>query len=111
MLEDALDQLYDGHCQLNTNAADSWRPAPAELAVEQPGERHAELVGTHMAGLSAAVGRIRLPNSGISVQLSTEPVYTLDGRPRDALRPDVAVDPLALGGEDPWLEAALRRIR
>ncbi|MEQ1894881.1 MAG: S41 family peptidase, partial [Planctomycetota bacterium] len=71
----------------------------------------AELVGTRMAGLSAAVGRIRLPNSGISVQLSTEPVYTLDGRPRDALRPDVAVDPLALGGEDPWLEAALRRIR
>jgi hypothetical protein len=28
VLEEALDALYDGHTQLNTNAPDSWRPVP-----------------------------------------------------------------------------------
>lgn len=81
------------------------------FAMALQGLDRAQLVGTPMAGLGAAIGRVRLPHSGISVQLSTEPVYTLDGRPREELVPDVRLDPFDSGGEDPWLEAALRELR
>jgi carboxyl-terminal processing protease len=65
------------------------------------------LVGTEMARLGAAVGRTVLPHSGISVQISTEPVYAVDGTPRWELEPDVRVDPLAESPGDPFERAAL----
>ena len=40
VLEDALDALYDGHSQLNTNAPDSWRPVPYGLWVEPDAARY-----------------------------------------------------------------------
>lgn len=81
------------------------------FAMALQGLGRAQLVGTRLAGLGAAIGRVRLPHSRISVQLSTEPVYTLDGRPRDALVPDVRIDPLSSAGDDPWLAAALELLR
>jgi len=81
------------------------------FAMALQGLGRARLVGTRLAGLGAAIGRVRLPHSRLSVQLSTEPVYTLDGRPRDALVPDVRLDPLASPSDDPWLAAALELLR
>ena len=40
VLEAALDALYDGHAQLNTNAPDSWRPVPYGLWVEPNNGRY-----------------------------------------------------------------------
>ena len=77
------------------------------FAMALQGLGRAKLVGTPMGQLGAAVTRLRLPHSRIPVQLSTEPVYTLDGRPRDEVVPDVVVDPLAQVEGDPWLVAAL----
>jgi carboxyl-terminal processing protease len=65
------------------------------FAMALQGLGRARVVGTPMARLGAAIGRIELPHSRIGVQLSTEPVYALDGTPRDELVPDVLVDPLA----------------
>jgi carboxyl-terminal processing protease len=67
----------------------------------------ARTVGTPMARLGAAIGRVHLPHSDISVQISTEPVYAPDGTPRWELVPDVAVDPLDVRGGDPFERAAL----
>ena len=40
VLEEALDALYDGHTQLNTNAPDSWRPVPYGLWVQPNNGRY-----------------------------------------------------------------------
>ena len=40
LLEEALDALYDGHTQLNTNAPDSWRPVPYGLWVQPNNGRY-----------------------------------------------------------------------
>jgi carboxyl-terminal processing protease len=91
---------------------DAFSVSMAEgFALALQGLGRARLVGTRMAGLGAAVGRLRLPHARISVQISTEPVYALDGRPRDELVPDVRVDPFRADGEDPWLAAALEALR
>lgn len=76
----------------------------------------ATLVGTRMAGLGAAVETKTLPDSGITIQTSTEPVYTVDGKPRWKIEPDVPVSVTALRtgaeeGRDAILEAGLREAR
>lgn len=71
------------------------------------GMGRARIVGTPMARLGAAIGRLELPNCGITVQISTEPVYAVDGTPRWELEPDILVDPVvdpSLG--DPFERAA-----
>ncbi|RMH29747.1 MAG: peptidase S41 [Planctomycetota bacterium] len=73
---------------------------------------HASIVGTRMAGLGAAIGTTTLPNSKITLQISTEPVYTVDGQPRWELAPDVEVPLDALRraqmtGGDAILDAGL----
>ena len=40
VLEEALDALYDGHTQLNTNAPDSWRPVPYGFWVQPNNGRY-----------------------------------------------------------------------
>ena len=69
----------------------------------------ARVVGTRMARLGAAVGRIELPYSKIAVQISTEPVYAIDGTPRWELEPDVVVDPLGRA-DDPFIAAAIEAL-
>jgi len=73
----------------------------------------ARVVGTRMAGLGAAIGTATLPDSKITIQISTEPVYTVDGEPRWELAPDVEVPLNALrraqaAGDDAIFEAGLR---
>lgn len=51
----------------------------------------ATIVGTRMMGLGAAVFPITLDRTGIRAQYSGEPVYDIQGQPRDALVPDVIV--------------------
>ncbi len=182
LLEEALDALYDGHAQLNTNAPDytrglivdvrsnagvdtviarpiigrfitartqyAWmtrrdgpvlglrRPefvdargpwtysAPGVVLVDRfsvsmaegfamarSGLGRARIAGTRMARLGAAVGRIELPYSRIAVQVSTEPVYAIDGTPRWELEPDVVVNPQGRADRnDPFIAAAIEEI-
>ena len=71
----------------------------------------ARIVGTRMARHGAAVGRIELPYSRIAVQISTEPVYAIDGTPRWELEPDVVVNPRGgAGGNDPFIAAAIEEL-
>jgi carboxyl-terminal processing protease len=51
------------------------------------------VVGTRTAGLGAAVARRRLPALGADVQISAEPVFDVEGRPREDMLPDVVVPP------------------
>ncbi|RMD64306.1 MAG: hypothetical protein D6824_04185, partial [Planctomycetota bacterium] len=72
----------------------------------------ATLVGTKMAGLGAAVAVLTLPNSGYRLQISAEPVYTVEDRPRWTLEPDILVSLQQLrSSEDAILETALRWAR
>jgi carboxyl-terminal processing protease len=71
----------------------------------------ARIVGTRMATLGAAVGRIELPYSRIPVQISTEPVYAIDGTPRSEIEPDVVVNPLGgTAANDPFIAAAIAEL-
>ena len=76
------------------------------FAMGLDGMQRAMVVGTRMAGLGAAIGRITLKESGIGVQISTEPVFHLDGSPREDFRPEVLVEPVA--GQDALLDEGVR---
>ena len=85
-----------------------WTGSMGEgLAVGLDGAGRATVVGTPMAGLAGAVSVVRLPNTGVGVRLPTERLFHVDGTPREAFVPPVAVRP-ASPGEDPALEAAVR---
>ena len=81
------------------------------FAMALSGLGRGRIVGTRMARLGAAVGRIELPYSKIAVQISTEPVYAIDGTPRWELEPDVIVNPLGhADGNDPFIAAAIEEL-
>ncbi len=81
------------------------------FAMALSGLGRARIVGTRMARLGAAVGRIELPHSKVTVQISTEPVYALDGTPRWELEPDVVVNPQReADGNDPFVAAAIEAL-
>ena len=65
----------------------------------------ATLVGGRMAGLRGALGTIRLPKSGIGVNVPVERLSTVAGVPREDAAPDVVVPE---GDEDAALAAAIR---
>jgi carboxyl-terminal processing protease len=82
------------------------------FAMALSGLGRARIVGTRMARLGAAVGRIELPYSKIAVQISTEPVYAIDGTPRWEIEPDVVVNPLrGADGNDPFIAAAIEELK
>lgn len=71
-------------------------------------------VGASMAGLGAAVHSVNLKNTKVRVQISTEPVFDSQKRPRNAFQPLVQVDlssPENLAKDDPILEAALAMLQ
>ena len=81
------------------------------FAMALSGLGRARIVGTRMARLGAAVGRIELPYSKIAVQISTEPVYAINGTPRWELEPDVIVNPLGhADGNDRFIAAAIEEL-
>jgi hypothetical protein len=82
------------------------------FAMALSGLGRTRIVGTRMARLGAAVGRIELPYSKIAVQISTEPVYAIDGTPRWEIEPDVVVNPLrGADGNDPFIAAAIEELK
>lgn len=80
---------YDGPVVV---LVDHWSASMAEgFAMGMRGIGRARVVGTPMMGLGAAVFQVRLDRSGIQAQYSGEPVFDVQRRPRDAMRPDVEV--------------------
>jgi len=70
-----------------------WTQSTAEgFAIGLDGLDRAKVVGTRMAGLGAAITRVKLPELGISVQVSSEPVYHIDGFERSSFVPSVEVN-------------------
>lgn len=75
------------------------------MAIQDTGR--GRIVGTQMGGLEAGIVRVKLRNTGISAQISAEPVSAVDHTPRSDLVPDVVVDPTVPTSGDPFLAAAL----
>jgi C-terminal processing protease CtpA/Prc len=69
------------------------------------------VVGTSMAALLGATYHITMPNTGIGINVPAERLYHVNGTPREAFQPRVAVD-IASGkpGEDIVLATALRAL-
>lgn len=90
---------------------DRWTAGEGEaLAAGLNAVAKATLVGTPMAGLRGELREITLRHSGIVVRFPAEKTYHVDGTPREALRPTVAVDLAAPSGGpgDPILYQALK---
>ncbi len=92
-----------------------WSESMAEgVAMGLDGMRRARVVGTRMAGMGAGVEHRELPNSGIVLQISAEPIYHVNGVPRSDFRAPVAVQldtPEALRAKDPILDAGIAELQ
>jgi carboxyl-terminal processing protease len=92
-----------------------WSESMAEgVAIGLDGMKRARVVGTRMAGMGAGVEHRELPNSGIVLQVSAEPVYHVNGTPRSDFRPPVAVRldaPEFQGAKDPILDVGIAEIQ
>ena len=112
LLEEALDGLYDGHAQLNTNAPDSWRPVPYGLWLQPNNGRY--VVAAVQRGSLPERTRVR-PGDEL-VAIDGVPVSQLyeSRRPRFLTRADPAADEWALasavaGRHDSRYELLIRR--
>lgn len=73
---------------------DRWSASMAEgFPMGMRGLGRARIVGRPMMRLGAAVLIIELPQSGLSLQYSAEPVYDVAGQPRWTMSPDVETQP------------------
>ena len=92
-----------------------WTAGAAEdIALALDAMQRATVVGTPMAGLHGAVRKVRLPNTGVPLELAVERVYHLDGTPREEFVPPVLVDlstEAARRAEDAVLAAGLEVLR
>jgi carboxyl-terminal processing protease len=90
---------------------DRWTGGEAEaLAAGLVAVCGARIVGTATAGLRGELTEVRLPHSGIVARFAAEKTLLVDGQPREALRPAIAVDLAAPKGGpgDPILYEALK---
>lgn len=89
-----------------------WSASMAEgFAMGLDGMGRATVVGTRMAGLGAAISRTDLPHIKMSVQISSEPVYHVNGIPRHLFYPVVEVNTImsdARESDDPFLDTGMR---
>jgi carboxyl-terminal processing protease len=92
-----------------------WSESMAEgVAMGLDGMKRAQVVGTRMAGMGAGVEHRELPNSGIVLQVSAEPIYQVSGSLRSDFRPPVEVrldTPEALKAKDPIFDAGLAELQ
>ncbi len=94
-----------------------WSASMAEgFAMGLDGMKRGIVIGTRMAGLGAAVSHKQLSYSKINLQISTEPVYHIDGTPRFMFTPAVEVNTIISSSLDsnhldPFLEAGVRVLR
>jgi len=88
---------------------DHWTGSMGEgVAIGLSAVDSATIVGTPMAGLAGATYPMKLPRTGIGVNVPAERLYHVDGTPREAFRPNVPVDVSRVrAGEDPFLTRAL----
>jgi len=86
-----------------------WTGSMGEgLAIGFDATHAATIVGTPMAGLVGATMQVRLPRTGIGINVPTERLYHVNGTPRETFQPSVPVDVAAADpGQDPFLAAAL----
>ena len=90
---------------------DRWTAGEGEsLAAGLSAVARATLVGTMMAGLRGELREVRLPGSGIVAHFPGARVTHVDGTPREAVRPTLAVDLAAPSGGpgDPILYQGLK---
>lgn len=94
---------------------DRWTGSMGEgLAIGLRAVAGATLVGTPMAGLRGAMESFPLPCSGVAVRLPVARLLAVDGTPREAVMPDIAVSPRQLaraGGDDAVLAAGIAVMR
>ena len=71
---------------------------------------HAWIVGTPTAGMRGELRAVTLPHSRIVVRFPAERTLLVDGKPRESLHADIAVDLAAPSGGpgDPILYQALK---
>ena len=94
LLEEALDALYDGHAQLNTNAPDSWRPVPYGLWL-QPNDGRYVVTAVQRGSLPERTG-VRPGDELVSIDgVSVSQLYE-SRRPRFLTRADPVADEWAL---------------
>jgi len=105
--------LRSRHIPLFVLIGDETFSSAQDNAIAMRRENHATLVG-HATGEKpngyGEVRTLRLPNSGLGIQHSTEYYRTLKHEDPDALYPDIAVEATIgdmLAGRDPVLETAL----
>lgn len=91
---------------------DHWTGSMGEgVAIGLSAVASATLVGTPMAGLAGATYHLKLPRTGIGINVPAERLYAVDGTPRETFRPKIAVDlARADDGVDPFISAALRAL-
>jgi carboxyl-terminal processing protease len=90
---------------------DRWTAGEGEaLAAGLRAVAGARLVGTRMAGLRGELREVRLPASGIVLRHPAQKTFSVEGTPRESMRPDVLVDLAAPQGGpgDPILYQGLR---
>ncbi len=90
---------------------DRWTEGEAEaIAAGLHEAAHARLVGTPSAGMRGDLRAVTLSHSRIAVRFPAERALLLDGRPREALSPEIPVDLAAPSGGpgDPILYQALK---
>lgn len=81
---------YDGPIVV---IADHFTDSTAEgFAMGMDGMGRATVIGTTMGHLGAATATVTLKNSNVKAQVSAEPVYHVNGKPRDAFHPKIAID-------------------
>jgi hypothetical protein len=81
------------------------------LAIGLDATSGSTVIGTSMAALLGATNHVRLPRTGIGVNVPTERLYHVNGTPREAFQPKVLVDVArAINEQDPFVAAALRRL-
>jgi C-terminal processing protease CtpA/Prc len=91
---------------------DHWTGSMGEgLAIGLDATGGATVIGTSMAGLLGATEHVRLPHTGIGMNVPTERLYHVNGTPREAVQPKIIVDVArAADDQDPFVSAALARL-
>ena len=88
-----------------------WTGSMGEgLAIGFDATRAGVIVGTPMAGLLGATYRFELPHSRIGVNVPAEQLFHVNGTPREAFVPAIAVDPAAPSADDAWIAKALQTL-
>jgi len=87
---------------------DHWTGSMGEgVAIGLSAVASATPVGTPMAGLAGATYHLKLPRTGIGMNVPAERLYAVDGTPRETFRPKIAIDlARADAGVDPFITAA-----